>query len=175
MKVLTILGTARKNRSTDRATKLLERQSRNKNNLDLEIADLKELEIPIFQERRQETHPDPSVENLGRKIEESDVIVLVSPEYNHSFPGVLKNALDHYYTEYRGKVFGYVTTSAGGYGGIRQLSHLHDFTLAVKARPGPHMAISKIKEQITSEGEPKNKDIEVKADSFLNEIENFQQ
>ena len=49
--------------------------------------------LPLFSEER-EFEPDPVVEVFKRAVEVSDAILFATPEYNRSFPGVLKNALD---------------------------------------------------------------------------------
>lgn len=56
------------------------------------------------------------------KIDGYDGYVLVSPEYNHSTSGVLKNAIDYLYTEWNNKAAGLV--SYGGVGGARAIEHL---------------------------------------------------
>ena len=50
-------------------------------------------EIPLFDEDREEPAP-PAVAELRRRIREADLVLFASPEYNHSIPGVLKNAVD---------------------------------------------------------------------------------
>ncbi|HEY0248528.1 MAG TPA: NAD(P)H-dependent oxidoreductase, partial [Gryllotalpicola sp.] len=56
------------------------------------------------------------------KVAEFDGYVFVTPEYNHSTPGVLKNALDYVYNEWNNKAAGIV--SYGGVGGARAAEHL---------------------------------------------------
>jgi NAD(P)H-dependent FMN reductase len=51
-----------------------------------------------------------------------DGFVMVSPEYNHSIPGVLKNAIDYLYAEWNNKAVGFV--SYGGVGGARAVEQL---------------------------------------------------
>ncbi|GGN80189.1 hypothetical protein GCM10011579_065480 [Streptomyces albiflavescens] len=51
-----------------------------------------------------------------------DGFVMVTPEYNHSFPGVLKNAIDSLYAEWNNKAVGFV--SYGGGGGTRAVEQL---------------------------------------------------
>lgn len=50
-------------------------------------------EIPLFDEDREEPAPT-AVAELRRRIREADLVLFASPEYNHSIPGVLKNAVD---------------------------------------------------------------------------------
>ncbi len=50
--------------------------------------------------------------------------LLVTPEYNHSYPGELKLLLDMAYSEYKGKPVGLISVSQGGFGGARVVEHL---------------------------------------------------
>jgi NAD(P)H-dependent FMN reductase len=56
-------------------------------------------------------------------MERSDAIVIVTPEYNHSFPGLLKHILDSCLKEYIHKAAGVVGVSAGAFGGARAIEH----------------------------------------------------
>jgi chromate reductase len=49
--------------------------------------------VPSFDEDR-EGLPNPSVDHLRRAVAAADGLLIATPEYNHSFPGVLKNAVD---------------------------------------------------------------------------------
>ncbi|MCW2883720.1 MAG: FMN-dependent NADPH-azoreductase [Streptosporangiaceae bacterium] len=60
---------------------------------------------------------------LTRRIEAADVIVVVTPEYNRSFPASLKAAIDWHYTEWQAKAIGFVGYS-GGSGGVLAVEHL---------------------------------------------------
>jgi len=55
-------------------------------------------------------------------IDGFDGFVVVTPEYNHSIPGVLKNAFDYLYAEWNNKAIGFV--SYGSAGGVRAVEHL---------------------------------------------------
>lgn len=50
--------------------------------------------IPIYNADVQAAEMPPAVVRLGEQIASSDAVLIVSPEYNYSFPGVLKNAID---------------------------------------------------------------------------------
>lgn len=56
------------------------------------------------------------------RIAPFDGFVFITPEYNHSFPAVLKNALDYLYAEWNDKAAGFV--SLGGNGGLRAVEQL---------------------------------------------------
>lgn len=119
-----------------------------------ELFDIAEKDIPMMQARRykEEGEVPQDVEEFGRKVEEAETLVIVTPEYNHSIPGPLKNLLDYLYPEYEDMVFAYVTVSSGGFGGVRCMSHLHDITLAFNATPGPSLQVSNVTE-IFEDGE----------------------
>jgi NAD(P)H-dependent FMN reductase len=51
----------------------------------------------------------------------ADALVIVTPEYNHSFPGLLKHILDSCLKEYIHKAAGIVGVSAGPFGGVRAI------------------------------------------------------
>lgn len=63
--------------------------------------------------------PSPAKVPWPQLVEKSDAILIVSPEYNRSFPGELKNVLDQGYKEYKDKVVGIIGMSDGPFGGAR--------------------------------------------------------
>lgn len=63
-------------------------------------------------------------EAVSRRLARADALVIVSPEYNHSFPGLLKHMLDAYLKEYIHKAAGVVGVSAGPFGGTRGIQDL---------------------------------------------------
>lgn len=155
MDFLVLVGTTREGRKTIRPARAIE-QKFQKAGHNVEFFDLKKKEIPELGNRTyiEEEEPVPEdVEDLGQKIEETDCLVIVTPEYNHSIPGVLKNALDYMYPEYDDLPFAYVTDSAGGFGGVRAISHLHDITLGLGGLPGPSLPISNVDEVLGEDGE----------------------
>jgi chromate reductase len=87
----------------------------------------------------EDTRP-ASVRALIDAIQQSDALLIVTPEYNYSVPGVLKNALDWasrpaYKSVLVGKTTALVGLSAGATGGARSIAHLKDVLLGVLARP----------------------------------------
>jgi len=61
---------------------------------------------------------------FSRKMSRADGLVIVSPEYNHSVPGLLKHVLDSCLSEYIHKAAGIVGVSAGPFGGSRMIQNL---------------------------------------------------
>ena len=89
MRVVAIVGSIRKDSYNKRIANFM--KDRYKGKLDIEILLLND--IPIFNEDIEEDPPQV-VKDFKSKIKESQGVLFVSPEYNHSIPGVLKNALD---------------------------------------------------------------------------------
>ncbi|MFC9997049.1 NADPH-dependent FMN reductase [Nocardia sp. NPDC127526] len=68
-------------------------------------------------------HPDPAFHPLRERLGAADAVVVVTPEYNHSYPASLKTLIDWHYEEWRLKPIGFV--SYGGMaGGLRAVEHL---------------------------------------------------
>ena len=62
---------------------------------EVELVDLKELNIPIYDgDLENEIQLPDGIKILREKIEKSDGIIIATPEYNHSLPGGLKNTID---------------------------------------------------------------------------------
>ncbi|MFB6144591.1 MAG: NADPH-dependent FMN reductase [Candidatus Nanohaloarchaea archaeon] len=171
MKALILVGSTRQGRKTIHAAEYAAEAFRDSGHT-TELFDLEKRDIPFMQERRRYLEDVPEdIEVFGEKVEECDVLIIVSPEYNHSFPGVLKNALDYLYPEYHGKPFAYITTSGGGFGGVRGLSHLHDFTLAVNAHPGPNLPVSNIGSVFNEEGGLEDEDYRSRFSDYVEKVE----
>lgn len=89
------------------------------------IVDLADFALPVLDEadpaifgRYSKEHTTRWAETIARY----DGFVFVTPEYNHSIPGALKNALDFAYAEWNDKAAGFV--SYGLHGGTRAVEHL---------------------------------------------------
>jgi NAD(P)H-dependent FMN reductase len=174
MKFLIIVGTTREGRKTINAAKTAVSKFSEEGH-ETVLYDLKEKDIPYLGNRRYVDSEKPvpeDIEELGQEVETADCVVIITPEYNHSIPGVLKNALDYLYPEYEDKPFAYVTDSAGGFGGVRALSHLHDITLALGAFPGPNIQVSNIGSKY-EEGELVDEELSERFDDFVSKTEEY--
>ena len=119
LKVLVILASIRQGRMSERVATFVMGRLAAVENISAELVDLRELNLPMMEERLGRIEPTPAnVAQLGAKIVGTDAIVIVTPEYNRGYPGVLKNALDYYFKEYKRKVVALVTVSDGGRGGV---------------------------------------------------------
>jgi chromate reductase len=103
--------------------------------------------------------PDAVVE-LKAALAAADAVVIATPEYNHSIPGVLKNGLDWVSRPalqgpLTGKPVGIVSSSPGAIGGARAQAHAKEVLLALGAHvlPGREVVVAQVDRKVTPEGE----------------------
>jgi NAD(P)H-dependent FMN reductase len=113
-----ILGTTRKGRLSAHAARFVFGQLQKREGVTSELIDIGELKLPV--DDAGEAVKDP---RFSAAMELADAIVIVCPEYNHSFPGLLKHVLDSCLKEYIHKAAGIVGVSAGVFGGARAIEN----------------------------------------------------
>lgn len=114
-----ILGTARQGRESEHAAKLVYEQTKKRAEVETELIDVRTL--PMKLDDAGEQMKDPK---FSATIERCDGIIIVTPEYNHGYPGLLKHALDMNLKEYVHKAVGICGVSAGLMGGSRVIENL---------------------------------------------------
>ena len=85
-------------------------------------------EFPLYNHDLQDKGFPPIVTTSAEAIRKADGVIIVTPEYNHSIPGVLKNAIDWISRSpnqpFAGKPIALESSSVGLYGGVRAQLHL---------------------------------------------------
>lgn len=114
-----ILGTARQGRESEHAAQFVFEQTKKRAKVETELIDVRKL--PMRLDDAGEQMKDPA---FSATIERCDGLIIVTPEYNHSFPGLLKHALDMNLKEYIHKAVGICGVSAGAFGGARVIESL---------------------------------------------------
>jgi len=114
-----ILGTARQGRESEHAAQFVFEQARKRAGVETELIDVRA--VPMKLDDAGEQMKDP---RFAATIERCDGLIIVTPEYNHSFPGLLKHALDMNLKEYIHKAVGICGVSAGALGGARVIEQL---------------------------------------------------
>jgi len=114
-----ILGTARQGRESEHAAKFVFERTKARAGVETEFIDVRTL--PMKLDDAGEQMKDPK---FAATIERCDGLIIVTPEYNHSFPGLLKHALDMNLKEYVHKAVGICGVSAGVIGGARVIESL---------------------------------------------------
>lgn len=167
-----IVGSTRRERQTIKVARYVFARLRLRANVETILLDLLEYNFPIMEERlHRRDDPPPGLREYADHIARADSLILVSPEYNNGYPGVLKNALDYLLPEYERKPIGIVTVSAGGYGGINCLAQLRLVTLGMGAFPIPeNLAVSRVHDSFSDQGTPNDPAYEKRAETFLDEV-----
>ena len=124
-KIGIILSTTRPTRFADKPAAWLLRLAQTRDDAEFEVVDLRDYPMPFFEDERSPmfaTMEHPVVRAWASKLAELDGFIIVTAEYNHSIPAVLKNALDYVYAEFVRKPVTYL--GYGNSGGSRAIEHL---------------------------------------------------
>ncbi|GAB2811281.1 NADPH-dependent FMN reductase [Lentzea nigeriaca] len=116
-----ILGSTRPGRRGEQVARWVEGRAAAREDAEFEVIDLLDHPLPHLDELPGE-YRNAHTRAWSARIASFDGFVVVTPEYNHSVPGVLKNALDFLRAEWRNKAMGFV--SYGGVGGARAVEQL---------------------------------------------------
>ena len=132
-----ILGSTRQGRFGDKVAQWFMQQAQNHDLITAELVDLADWPLPFFSSPAppmMAESQDPQVLAWGSKLAEADGYVLVTPEYNHGYPAVLKNALDLVFRPWNGKPVGFVGYG-GPAGGIRAVEQLRQVVVELEMIP----------------------------------------
>ncbi|MFT3708200.1 MAG: NAD(P)H-dependent oxidoreductase [Archangium sp.] len=144
LKLKVIVGSTREGRMADPVLKWLLPVVNAHGKFEVEVLDLRDWPLPMFQETQatvgnpmDPTYSQPLVKQWNAKIKEADAFLMITPEYNHSVPAVLKNAIDSTFLSFgfRHKAVGFVSYSGGIAGGVRAIEHLNQILLEAEAMP----------------------------------------
>ena len=114
-----ILGTARVGRESEKVANFILDETR-KAGFETALLDVRDYRI----EATDKTGLIPQAKKLAPNIEKADALIIVSPEYNHGYPGELKMMIDMLYPQYAGKPIGICGVSSAGLGGARMVEQL---------------------------------------------------
>ena len=114
-----ILGTSRRGRQSENVARFVFEQTRKRAGVETELIDV--CTLPMKLDDAGEQMKDPE---FSATINRCDGLIIVTPEYNHGYPGLLKHALDMNLEEYNHKAVGICGVSAGSFGGVRAIESL---------------------------------------------------
>ena len=124
-KIGIILGSTRPNRNGEQVAKWVYETAARRSDAEFELVDLRDYPLPHLDEPLPPSmgqYQNDHTKEWADKIASFDGFVIVTPEYNHSTSGVLKNAIDYLYAEWNNKAVGFV--SYGAVGGARAAEQL---------------------------------------------------
>jgi chromate reductase len=120
--------------------------------------EIRSLDLPLYNEDEDGRAAAASVRAFREAIRESDAVVIVTPEYNHGMPGLLKNALDWASRPFgesalAGKPVLVISASPAFTGGVRAHAQVNETLLAIGAQPlgAPQVVIGSVMEKIQDE------------------------
>ncbi|MFF0466461.1 NADPH-dependent FMN reductase [Micromonospora zamorensis] len=105
LSIAVIIGSTREGRAGDRVTSWFTEQAARHDDLAVTVVDLCEYDFPAS----YPAEPTASIRAFVREVGRADAFVVVTPEYNHSFPAPLKQAIDYAYDEWQAKPVGFVS------------------------------------------------------------------
>lgn len=114
-----ILGTPRQGRMSEHVANFMLEQIVKYDGVETELIDVRTLKISTSGAGEDIKEPE-----FSEKMQKADALLIVSPEYNHGYPGLLKHVLDTNLKEYIHKAVGICGVSAGPFGGTRVIQNL---------------------------------------------------
>ena len=175
-KIQIILGSTREGRNGEKVCKWITDIAKKNKETEYEVVDLKEWNLPMFNDPKPPIYGEYSYDytkKWSKKISEADGYIIVTPEYNHGYPGVLKNALDLLYKEWNNKPVAFV--SYGGYvGGSRAVEQLRLVAVELQMTPiREEVNIPFVWQAFDEKGEIINEHLNEKAEGMLKQLDIF--
>lgn len=125
IKLAIIIGSTRPGRKAEAVAKWVHEIAKKRSDAEFEIVDIKDYNLPLLDEAvppSQGQYSRPHTMAWSARIATFDAYIFVTPEYNHSTSGALKNAIDYLYREWNNKAAGFV--GYGSAGGTRAVENL---------------------------------------------------
>ena len=125
LKVAIIIGSTRPGRKSEAVARWVYDIAAKRSDASFEVVDIAAFDLPLLDEAVSPVmnqYEKPHTKVWAAKIATFDAFVFVTPEYNHSTSGALKNAIDFLFREWNDKAAGFV--GYGGVGGTRAVEHL---------------------------------------------------
>jgi NAD(P)H-dependent FMN reductase len=140
-RIQVIIGSTRPDRFGEKPARWVAEQLAARGDLDVELVDLRDYPLPFFEASLPPAYtlreyPDEATARWGRKVDEADGFVFVTAEYNHGYPAMLKNALDHLFPEWHRKPVAFV--GYGNVGGGRAIEQLREVVVELEMAPLRH-------------------------------------
>ena len=133
IKIKILTGSNRPGRFNIQPARWITNIAKERKDIEVELLDLQKINLPLLDEPAtpgMHQYTKQHTKNWSAKIDEADGFIFVTPEYNHSYSAILKNAIDYLFFEWNYKPVGFV--SYGTVGGARAVEHLLGIAREVK-------------------------------------------
>lgn len=178
IKIQVIIGSTRQGRFGDKPAKWIFGKLKEKEGVEAELIDLRDWPLPFFDEpvspSMMEGQKADYVSSTGKKwakkVGEADGFLIVTPEYNHGYSAVLKNALDYVYKEWNNKPVAFMSYGgiAGGTRAVQQLRLVAIELQMIPIRAGVHIPL--YWNQLDEKGELKEDSIKGTTETMLTQL-----
>jgi NAD(P)H-dependent FMN reductase len=138
IKIKVIIGSTRQGRFNEKPAQWIYEEAKKLDGVDVELLDLRDYPMPFFESPMSPSmakgqYENEVVQKWAEKIKEGDAFIIVTPEYNHGYPAVLKNAMDVIYPEWNRKPVGFV--AYGSAMGARAVEQLRQVAIELQMAP----------------------------------------
>lgn len=175
VKIQIILGSTRPNRRSEMVGKWVLEQIKQNPEVEAELIDLRDWPLPFYNEISGPSglHGNFSVEiakKWGEQVNKADGYIIITPEYNHGYPAVLKNALDYAYAEWNNKPVAFVSYG-GMVGGARSVEQLRLVSIELQMVPiREAVYFTKIREAFNEAGQPRDEKASGRLNNLINQL-----
>lgn len=179
MKLMVIVGSVREGRIADKVANWALGQLSQDSELEIDVADLKDIPLPFFNEQ---VTPDnahgqfmnPVGTEWAKRVAEADAFIMLVAEYNHGPTAVLKNAIDWVYDGWLNKPVGFI--SYGGLaGGTRAVEQLKLIVMNVNLIPiNIPVFFPQVSRAFDDTGQPLNPAVNDSLKKMITELKNLQ-
>ena len=174
-KLVILVGSVRQGRFGPTVASWVADRAREHGAFEVEVVDLAELDIPLVlpavpAKAAGDSYPRPeAMQDVSRQLDAADAFIVVTPEYNHSYPAALKAMIDWHYDQWTAKPVAFVSYGAvaGGRHAVLHLENVFTELHAVTIRDGlsfPNYYLT------WSDGQPQDGQAEVYAKSMLEQL-----
>lgn len=172
LKITILYGAIRNGRLSIRAAKAVETALKATGKADVTFIDIKDYNLPVMEDRLKDmANPPENLLVISNKLIAADGIVFVTPEYNNSYSGALKNTVDFFSKEWHYKPIGIVTGSSGMQGGINASNLLQLLILAINSFPMPtKLLVPELEKSLDENGVPQNEMLEKQINKFVSDF-----
>lgn len=170
-KITILYGAIREGRLSIRAAKALQNALQQSGKATVTFIDIKDYNLPVMEARLKDMeNPPAGLLEISNALETADGILFVTPEYNNSYSGAMKNCIDYFTKEWAKKPIGICCGSNGKMGGVNASNLLQLLILAIGAFPMPYkLLVPELHLSLDENGVPQNEIMQKNLDRFVSE------